>query len=1220
MAILENGSTVGGYLITTSQNIKQALKDGGGLDSPTITNTTTMTSGRATLVNFDDVNKYLLATGVNWGLYWETGANKMSWRGAGVDTWTVNLSTGDTWQKGLLQVSNKAFITQWGSGVPVITLALGDNDSGFHAPKDGVTEYWSNNVKRYNMTDVYHTGRKPTKTDVGLSNVPNYTISSAVNDTSNSKFATAGAVKQAYDRGTDGINRANNAQTKANSAYSLASGKMTQATGDGRYVNLTGDTMTGRLTMTGNSGIDWKPTITSNMARGANYYNASGIMLGCTGAQWTGSSKELTNYYFGSGAGAPWNDAEAWLSIRKDGLVLIKGKRVYHQGFKPTKTDVGLSNVPNYIITSAVNDSSNSKFATAGAVKQAYDRGTDGINRANNAQNTANALKTVTDSFALIGDSSKFVLVKFPLSNGRSDRVVIWREYSESIGAPDKGWNAGDTTHFGSMTLDMCGHGATWGGSCAHLSIQASQQYTNSIAQVSIGSNGDYVINVYLRPSAKGVVYHYSYPTWDDSPKAVITTTTTTTAVAPYNALGSITNTIYGIDYSNGRRILTENSSAQLGGNDLNFEGDGAVAGDVVWYNKGVQQARIWNTSPNALALSAGASTSSASGGVLTLTVGARPRWDNGELAFKSDLTPEDHTANATWYYPTWWNGTTQMFTSKSKLMFRPSDGRFKAITFECGNWFRSTGTSGWFNDTYGGGIFMQDTSWIRTYGNKKFFVENKSSDAIYTAGGITADAGVIYNAQHLTGKSVDLNNYIRTSNYNIYSSVSLKNTGGLGPRFGYGTLQVIGSNNSSANFVTQTVIERAGTVMAFRGRNDGAANWSEWSEVYHTKYKPTKTDVGLSNVPNYIITSAVNDTSNSKFATAGAVKQAYDRGTDGINRANNADNIAGKYSEFTVGGDANKFYPVVITIDASTFGMKRVSISRGYNWTGPAWNTASHKGGCTATFDWSGDGTWGGNEHLANIVTWSYQYAYCVGGLQLSTSGMVIWLRGGGAMYRLSGDCGSHGRAEVHLTDWLDAGKIKFAVKSLTEAVKDFNSLNLLSIATNIDRLFPVGHILITTNPANPKTYGYSGTWVLLDDDISLVSTKTASAANKITGTNTPAVPLPAHGHTATAAGVNLNGNFISDSTGVHSHAQTVYTANDLNNDFGHYPVGTDDIYGRYKSAIRVDDDGAHTHHTQVNFGTHAHGVAVHSSGTANAVIDVRGRHLSVYMYTRTA
>ncbi|MBC7498345.1 shufflon system plasmid conjugative transfer pilus tip adhesin PilV [Candidatus Gracilibacteria bacterium] len=32
---------------------------------------------------------------------------------------------------------------------------------------------------------------------------------------------------------------------------------------------------------------------------------------------------------------------------------------------------------------------------------------------------------------------------------------------------------------------------------------------------------------------------------------------------------------------------------------------------------------------------------------------------------------------------------------------------------------YRSRGTTGWYNETYGGGVYMTDTSFVRTYGNK---------------------------------------------------------------------------------------------------------------------------------------------------------------------------------------------------------------------------------------------------------------------------------------------------------------------------------------------------------------------------------------------------------------------------------------------------------------------------------------------------------------------
>lgn len=43
-----------------------------------------------------------------------------------------------------------------------------------------------------------------------------------------------------------------------------------------------------------------------------------------------------------------------------------------------------------------------------------------------------------------------------------------------------------------------------------------------------------------------------------------------------------------------------------------------------------------------------------------------------------------------------------------------------------CNGWFRSSGTTGWYNQTYGGGIYMADSTWVRTYGSKNFYVDAK--------------------------------------------------------------------------------------------------------------------------------------------------------------------------------------------------------------------------------------------------------------------------------------------------------------------------------------------------------------------------------------------------------------------------------------------------------------------------------------------------------------
>jgi hypothetical protein len=45
--------------------------------------------------------------------------------------------------------------------------------------------------------------------------------------------------------------------------------------------------------------------------------------------------------------------------------------------------------------------------------------------------------------------------------------------------------------------------------------------------------------------------------------------------------------------------------------------------------------------------------------------------------------------------------------------------------SFSCSDWFRSSGASGWYNASYAGGIFMQDSTWVRVYNSKAFLAED---------------------------------------------------------------------------------------------------------------------------------------------------------------------------------------------------------------------------------------------------------------------------------------------------------------------------------------------------------------------------------------------------------------------------------------------------------------------------------------------------------------
>lgn len=64
------------------------------------------------------------------------------------------------------------------------------------------------------------------------------------------------------------------------------------------------------------------------------------------------------------------------------------------------------------------------------------------------------------------------------------------------------------------------------------------------------------------------------------------------------------------------------------------------------------------------------------------------------------------------------------------------------------GGWFRSNGTVGWYNETYQGGIYMTDTTWVRTYNGKGFHADGglSTSGNLNVSGVITGNGAGITN------------------------------------------------------------------------------------------------------------------------------------------------------------------------------------------------------------------------------------------------------------------------------------------------------------------------------------------------------------------------------------------------------------------------------------------------------------------------------------------
>lgn len=127
----------------------------------------------------------------------------------------------------------------------------------------------------------------------------------------------------------------------------------------------------------------------------------------------------------------------------------------------------------------------------------------------------------------------------------------------------------------------------------------------------------------------------------------------------------------------------------------------------------------------------------------------------------------------------------------------------------------------------------------------------------------------------------------------------------------------------------------------------------------------------------------------------------------------------------FTVDGDADTYYPVTFgNLGNTGYGFNTYSVSRWYGSTAPdTWHTATHKGGLTFTWQWTRDGAWGGNDKDFRVVKWDETYSTMVGGLQNGVGGggmyggVVLWLRGGGAVYEFHSPAGAEANVKVHLT-----------------------------------------------------------------------------------------------------------------------------------------------------------------------------------------------------------
>ena len=106
-------------------------------------------------------------------------------------------------------------------------------------------------------------------------------------------------------------------------------------------------------------------------------------------------------------------------------------------------------------------------------------------------------------------------------------------------------------------------------------------------------------------------------------------------------------------------------------------------------------------------------------------------------------------------------NGTGRfngILFSDSRIYAGWDSGALNSIS--CLGWFRSANSTGWLNQTFGGGIYMEDTTWVRIFGGRGFYVEN----TIQTTGEVDANTFKITSAD---GEGAGISLYGGTGAFN---------------------------------------------------------------------------------------------------------------------------------------------------------------------------------------------------------------------------------------------------------------------------------------------------------------------------------------------------------------------------------------------------------------------------------------------------------------------
>ena len=152
------------------------------------------------------------------------------------------------------------------------------------------------------------------------------------------------------------------------------------------------------------------------------------------------------------------------------------------------------------------------------------------------------------------------------------------------------------------------------------------------------------------------------------------------------------------------------------------------------------------------------------------------------------------------------------------------SSYKISTSSFICSSWIRTTGATGWYNETYGGGWYMADGAYLRPY-NSKIIYSSSGIMAAYSAG------SWISMAQRTTCIYTDNNNSASSAHALFRTKWNNGNAmcyGGLGDEMGFYAFPKSYIDNSNNSYSWKTVWSSSGTLTHYGTFRATVGMWTD--------------------------------------------------------------------------------------------------------------------------------------------------------------------------------------------------------------------------------------------------------------------------------------------------------------------------------------------------------------------------------------------------------